>query len=149
MPPDEYACTGKKHVTAALAVHKSGVLPLSCLLCCSAAERYAQAHQQLEVLLQQRLSMEDAVQAAQQQLHQISSRMEDVQQQIAERTDQLQGSVLLQKQRSAVTSLRDEIQQMELRLGLLAHQLVQCKQQQADRQRQRDQQLKRMPAGMP
>jgi chromosome segregation ATPase len=123
------------------------------LLCCCAAERYAQAHQQLEVLLQQRHSMEDAVQAAQQQLHQISSRMEDVQQQIAERTDQLQGSVLLQKQRSAVANLRDEIQQMELRLGLLAHQLVQCKQQQADRQQQRnqqqDQQLKHRSAGMP
>jgi chromosome segregation ATPase len=110
--------------------------------CCAAAEQYARAHQQLEVLLQQRHSLEDAVQAAQQQLHQISSRTEDVQQQIAERTDQMQGSVLLQKQRSAVASLRDEIQQMELRLGLLAHQLVKCKQQQSDRQRQRDQQLK-------
>ncbi|WIA10744.1 hypothetical protein OEZ85_010915 [Tetradesmus obliquus] len=104
--------------------------------------QFSQARQQLEAVVQQRQGLEDAVQAAQQQLHQISSRMEDVQQQIAERTDQLQGSVLLQRQRSAVGSLRDELQQMELRLGLLSHQLVKCKQQQADRQRQRDQQSK-------
>lgn len=106
------------------------------------AGQFSQARQQLEAVVQQRQGLEDAVQAAQQQLHQISSRMEDVQQQIAERTDQLQGSVLLQRQRSAVGSLRDELQQMELRLGLLSHQLVKCKQQQADRQRQRDQQSK-------
>ncbi|KAF6254591.1 NimA-related protein kinase 6 [Scenedesmus sp. NREL 46B-D3] len=63
-------------------------------------ERYSQAHLQLEVLLQQRHSRDGAVQAAQQQLHEISCRTEDVQQRLAQRTDQLQGSVLLQRQRS-------------------------------------------------
>lgn len=106
---------------------------------CPAAERYSQAHLQLEVLLQQRHSRDGAVQAAQQQLHEISCRTEDVQQRLAQRTDQLQGSVLLQRQRSAVASLRDELLQMELRIGLLGHQLVKHKQQQADRQRQRHQ----------
>jgi chromosome segregation ATPase len=121
---------------------------LLCHVACRAvAGRFSQAHQQLQALLQQRQDLEGAVHAAQQLLHQVSSRMEDVQQQVAERTDQLQGSVLLQRQRSAVGSLRDELQQMELRLGLLAHQLVKCKQQQADRQLWQDQQAKdQLPA---
>lgn len=66
---------------------------------------------------------------AQQQLQQVGSRIDEVQQQIAEKTDKLQGTVLLQRQRTAVQSLMVEIQQMELRLGLLMHQLIRCKTQ--------------------
>lgn len=103
--------------------------------CRNCAGRFIEMRQQVDHVLQQQRRMENAVQAAQQQLHQVSTRMEGVQQQTAERTDQLQGSVLLQRQRTAVGKLREELQHMELRLGLLAHQLVKCKQQNTALQR--------------
>lgn len=90
------------------------------------AGQYTDIRQQLNNSQQQRQESEDAVMMIQQHLHQVSSRMDEVKQQIADRTDQLQGSVILQRQRTAVQSLKAEIQNMEQRLGLLMHQLVKC-----------------------
>lgn len=112
------------------------------LLPAAAAGAFVEARQRVDAVLQQRQRLEDAVEAAQQQLHQVSNRMDDVQQQIADCTDRMQGSVLLQRQRAAVKDLKAELQQMELRLGLLAHQLVKCKTQQQDQPHHKQQKMR-------
>eukprot|EP00775_Hariotina_reticulata_P005831 gene5831-6072_t len=90
--------------------------------------QHALLRHELDALLQRRQQKEDCVLSLQQQLSAVSGRLEQVQQQVANRAEVLQGSQLLHQQQMAVQQLRQEINNMELKLGLLQHQLFACKQ---------------------